>query len=233
MSDYFSKRISTWAENFLTQNVQTLENADTGNFLSGESVVLFAGPPNFGDGAADLIPIGLVQSANVSQGKQVQQIFEIGSRLPFFVPGRTQIQFALSRVLFDGPSLMKAMYVVGDGTAAKLAHEVKSSELGEDPAAPFVVGDAPSTSGKFWINLASNYFNKPVGLGFAMYDMQQQAYAGFYLEGCFIRSHQFQISANDTVLAESLNGMATKMRPLDKSLVGTTPDSGPTEVGLT
>ncbi len=223
-NEYFSKKLSAWKENFLTSNVQALEGQDTGNFLSAESVVLFSGPAAFVEGEAiNLIPIGLVQSANVSQGKQVQQIFEIGSRLPFFVPGRTQIQFAISRVIFDGPSLMKAMYTTGTASAAKPTYTpTESTNAAEDPAAPFgdYTDSAKTDNGSFWVNLASNYFNKPIGLGFAMYDMQKEAYSGFYLEQCYIRSHQFQVSANDTVLAESLNGMATKMRPLDSDSVG-------------
>ena len=81
-------------------------------FVSSESVILAAGMPTLaaqGD-LTELVPIGLVENANIQQNKALQQLFEVGSRRPFFIPGRHQIQASLSRVMFNGPSLLKALY---------------------------------------------------------------------------------------------------------------------------
>lgn len=98
-----------------------------------------AGPAELGEnGLINFLPVGLVQQAQISQNKQVNEIFEIGSRVPFFVPGRSTVRANLSRVMFDGPSLFYALYrdvegvkprtrgsaeVIEDTPVGKLAYE--------------------------------------------------------------------------------------------------------------
>ena len=52
--------------------------------------------------AADFEAIGVVQNASVAQNKQLAEIFEIGSKESYFIPGRTVIQATISRVMIDG-----------------------------------------------------------------------------------------------------------------------------------
>lgn len=224
----FENRLTDWKDQFLKENVQNVD--DSGNFLSSESVVIFSGPAQITGGttAGDLIPIGLVQNASVSQGKQVQQIYEIGSRKPIMVPGRTQVQLQLSRVLFDGPSLSKVVYTRMNGESLETPNVEESSSAGNDgnelenPTDPFLATSPndPDQQGDFWINLASNVFNKPLGLGFALYDMEKESYGGFYLENCYARNHNFGISAQQTVLAESMSFLCTQLRPLSSKFIG-------------
>ena len=233
------KKLSDWIVKFTSEHAQPL-NTVAGDFLSSESVVLCSGPAKL-DSATDttqpleLIPIGLVQNTQVTQAKQIQQLFEIGSRLPFFVPGRTTVQVGMARVLFDGPSLMQALYVythgndlvvpaIGDGTS-------ETSNPGEpfnDPPTgdPNIVGDftgfSTVSNAEFFINLASEFFNIPLGLGVVLYDMQQQAYGGFYLEECYIQSHRFSASAQQTVLMEDVSIRCTALKPIRIDQIGGT-----------
>lgn len=227
--------LSDWKKTFTSDNVQPM-GSGTGDFLSGESVVLVSGPPKMlsvGTSAlTNLIPLGLVQNVQVSQGKQLQQLFEIGSRLPYFVPGRTMIQVGMARVLFDGPSLMSALYTRADGDNLLMPKISNPNDATIPPTAPyaensavgdneFVVGTLKGTSsnapivGEFFINLASEFFNRPMGLGFILFDMQQQPYGGFYLENCFIQSHTFSVSSQQTVLMENVGLRAANMKSLD------------------
>jgi len=194
-----------------------VQDRDTvaGDFLSSESVVLVAGPAEYSD-STSLVPIGLVQNAQVSQNKQMQQLFEIGSRMPFFIPGRTIIQCGISRVLFDGPSLMKAMSV--EMKTAGLAYTGFDSS-GTDvpdtqkPALPY--SNTPDTDGDFFINLASKFFNKPLGIGFVLHDMENDPYGGFYLENCYFQTHSFSLAGQQTVLLENVGIRASGMVPLN------------------
>lgn len=197
---------------FANSNVQNI--TDMGDFLSSESVVVFSGPPSYQDNT-NLVPIGLVQNVQVSQNKQMQQLFEIGSRQPFFVPGRTIVQVGISRVLFDGPSLMRALYTKGDAAAqtyngAEIASDATQAEL---PSAPF--GNAPTTDGEFFINLASKFFNAPTGLGFMLHDMDNEPYGGFYLENCYFQTHSFSLAGQQTVLLENVGIRAGRIVPLE------------------
>ncbi len=236
------KNLNDWRENFLSENVQAQEYySDGNNFLSSDSAIIFSGPPylkNVTD-YTSLVPVGFVQGVQISQQKQIQQLFEIGARLPIFIPGRTFISASLNRILFDGPSLMYAIYLQqadGDsvkmnswavgafdkGTGASIASptepssNLKSTEESIDVTMESVKsGHTVPNPGYFFINLASSYFNKPIGLGFAFYDTSGDAYGGFYLEGCFIQAHSLSLAAQQTILVENISLRATALSPLE------------------
>ena len=231
------KKLQQWIEKFTSEHAQPLDTI-AGDFLSSESVVLLSGPPKLDVGTTpypptDLIPIGLVQNTQVTQAKQIQQLFEIGSRLPFFVPGRTTVQVGMARVLFDGPSLMQALYVYAGGNDLYIPAIAEGTSATSNPGEPYnTAGTDPvligtttggfdtSNNAEFFINLASEFFNKPLGLGCVLFDMQQQAYGGFYLEECYIQSHRFSASAQQTVLMEDVGIRCTALRPISIDELG-------------
>ncbi len=206
---------------------------ESGDFLSSESVVICAGPPTVPDIVDNIVPIGLVQNATVTQNKQIQQLYEIGSRQPIFVPGRTVVQAALSRILFDGPSLMRALYKIvqpsgsaqeGEGPLVASLEQLNSAETPENtPGSPYT-GQSSDAQAKFFINLASEFFNKPIGLGFMLNDMENQKYGGFYLENCLIQSHQLSLAGQQTILVENVGIRCSRVVPLDRN-----PDDGADE----
>lgn len=193
---------------------------ESGDFLSSESVVICAGPSTMPDIIDNIVPIGLVQNATVTQNKQIQQLYEIGSRQPIFIPGRTVVQAALSRILFDGPSLMRAVYKIiqpdASGPTVTSDVDVNSAEHPENaPGNPY-----PGTSGqsaKFFINLASEFFNKPLGLAFMLNDMEDENYGGFYLENCYIQSHQISVAGQQTILVENVGIRCSRVVPIDRA----------------
>lgn len=229
-------RLVDWKHNFPhRQHVQPDEHNRSlqGGFLSGESATVVAGPAELSpsQSANSLIPVGLVQQAQLSQNKQLNQIFEIGGRVPFYVPSRVTVQASLSRILFDGPSLFYALYQrldLDEGTVPPVASfSTGGSSALNNPTSPYNVAgivnrpeagnsipQEASDPGLFWSNLGSGIFNRPLGLGFVLFDMEGEAYGGCYLEKCFIQAHNFGISANSTVLAENVSLVATRLRPL-------------------
>ena len=237
---YSISGIAGWGDRFRTQSVQN-NNATLGaDFLSSESVVMFAGPAAYSDVNNDqFVPIGLVQNVQISQQKQLQQIYEIGSRKPLFVPGRTVVSGGIARVLFDGPSLMYAMYLGREGHGqvylnpadkawtpiSAAAASGASTDADAPTALPKSVtslggdnplaADAAAQPNSFFINLASSFFNKPTGLGFILYDMEGQPYGGFYMENCYIQAHTFVVASQQTVLVENVSFRATMLQPLD------------------
>lgn len=205
------KVLTDW--DFLKDSVQPI-NTD-GNFLSSESAVLCAGPPRFdditnGDTNSWLTPIGLVQNVQISQNKQITQLFEVGSREPFFIPGRTLVQVGISRALFDGPSLMRAVYEYNAGGTTFPANPPNDDADVVDPVDPYSGAKDVSTaeSGPFYINLASEFFNRPMGLALLLYtalgESEGQAWGGIYLEMCHIQTHGIAVGSQQTVLAENI-----------------------------
>lgn len=241
------KNFDSWKDKFKTQSVQNDKGTYSADFLSSESVVMFSGPASLTDttGYSNMVPIGLVQNVQVSQQKQLNQLFEIGSRKPYFVPGRTMVSGGIARVLFDGPSLMYAMSIrdaLAGENKVKLNPEVSSGwpvkDISNTADNPTSLGSATSqlggsteatlkttvesqpAPGYFFVNLASSFFNLPTGVGFALYDMEGQVYGGFYMENCYIQAHTFSVAAQQTVLVENVSFRATSISPIEVSSLG-------------
>lgn len=188
-------KVSDW--NFRTKHVQQ-EAAQFGagnnqNFISSESITICAvKPPATGDtiGMDNLYPIGVVQSVGVQQQKQINQIYEIGSKLSYFIPGRTMIQVQLARVLFNGESLLSALYDPDDDS---------TDDYGPGGASPGLTGE-----NKFYVNLAAELFNAPIDLALVFYDQENEPLGVVILKNCVAQSHGFGVSSNQTVIAENV-----------------------------
>ena len=96
-----------------------------GQFVSSETSLVAAGPPELGGTSAyseqpastafsstggNVYPIGLLENASIQQNKQLQKIFEIGSARSYFVPGRVVGSLSLGRTFYYGPSLLRVMF---------------------------------------------------------------------------------------------------------------------------
>ena len=225
MATSIPKQLDQW--DFLKGKVQDL--GSNGDFLSSESVVICSGPPQEpGKDYANVIPIGLTQNIQVNQSKQIQQLFEIGSREPYFVPGRTLVQAGLSRILFDGSSLLKAVYLRSDGSDIGVPQEKAGTpdfegtyvandkdEPGEGFGATSVDAPGiPDSGSDFYINLASGFFNQPLGLAFIMKDKDGENYGGFYLENCYVQTHSISLAGQQTVLIENVGMRCSRVVPI-------------------
>jgi hypothetical protein len=207
-----------WA--FKVRHVEPLQDIydETGtlqNFISAESIVLGAGPASWANTSLDSLElIGLCDSVSVQQTKNVQQLFEVGSRIPYMLPGRTYVQFQLTRVVFNGDSLLGALTRGSLGTTS-----------GDNAAG--------SNGGRFYLNLASSFFNSPFGLailiqdsntidpatgGTATYDSGAGNWvAGFYAENCLIQTHQMGIQGQQYIVMETALVRTTNLVPIPVS----------------
>ena len=130
----------------------------SGRYINAETVLVVAGPPRIADMAMDittyanlnvalntsgdnpsngkdaLYPVGLLEQVSINQVQTVQKIFEIGSRRSYQAGGRVQVVGSIGRVMFRGPSLMRALYAyypsavaVANGKAVAKTGAVASS----------------------------------------------------------------------------------------------------------
>ena len=188
------------------------------DFISSESILICAGRPEFVD-TVDLTAIGVVENASLVQNKQLNQLYEIGSRLAYIVPGRVFTQVGLSRVLFNGPSLLKAITWYTNRYKSDAGDQGNRQMAGS----PFDE-DGPSQDteedGHFYINLYSDFFNRPLGLCLILRDSEDDSYGGAYMENCYIENHQLQIAAAQTVIMENANLRCTNIIPLSAEELG-------------
>lgn len=218
---------------FASQNVQT--ELVNGNYVSAESTLILGGPSrishltsNAGNAIdarsvrTTMFPIGIVQGINISQNRPVQRIFEVGSKRAYFIPGRLFANASISRVLFHGPSLMRMLYAVAPykdlGYGAPFTVE---GGLVEAPAgyadlfgpegqrgllSPPGFGAPVGAENKdFFINLASELFNIPMGICLLLKNPKSTLYGASYLEDVYVSAHSMSINANDIVIMETVN----------------------------
>jgi hypothetical protein len=227
-----------------------------GEFVSAETTLIAAGPPRLTDitggpggseGALDTIdegdmvfPIGVLENVGMSQSKQLQRIFEIGSNRSYFIPGRTVGSVTLGRVLYHGPSLMKVLYAHYKQSASdadfQFNHRGKGATINvggvniPDPNATMLelpllqqqlhrVKHNPGYD-DLWLNLASDLFNQPTGLAIYFRNQLDMTVGAIYLEECYIQGHQLSVSSGSVLLMEGVSLQFETVRPIRMQLSG-------------
>lgn len=161
-----------------------------------------------------IVPIGLIETAQISMNKPLSRIFEIGSQLSYIIPGRTIGGISISRVFFDGPSLLKAIYM-GEVKADFADDKKKWAKFQSSPASEDAYQEfAHLGSGNIAMNLASSFFDQPVGLAFLFRDQQDNSVGQIYFEGCRVSTYNIGISAQMNVLTEAISMEFIRCRPI-------------------
>lgn len=204
------------------QEVGAEQDISVHDIIESGTVLIAAGPGSL-DAASSatysIVPIGLIETAQISLNKPLSRIFEIGSKLSYIIPGRTVGGISLSRVFFDGPSILKAMYF-GEVEADYSDQSHKYAKMRSDPVGKSVeeaqmyrkfqnIG-----SGDMAMNLASTFFDSPMGLCFFFKDQSSHLVSQTYFEGCRISTYNLGISAGMNVLTEAINIEFVRIRPI-------------------
>jgi hypothetical protein len=171
-------------------------------FINSSTTLVCVGNPVFSENT-DLDSIktcGLVQTFGLRQGKQVGRIFELGSRGNFLVPGRGAGSLVLSRVIFNGPSLMGSLY---------------PNVTEEEISAMF---RKPGYNQQCY-NLMSELYDRATGLFFIMHDPLNRLVAGQFFEVCYLNSQGVNVSSTANILAENVGLHYQDMIPIDPGLI--------------
>jgi len=192
--------------NFKTGHVQgpAMSGKD---YVSSESLVICAvKTPAAGGGGeqpviqeTDLFPIGIVQNVGIQQQKLINQLYEIGSKEPFLIPGRTMAQIQLARVVFNGDNILAFLY-----NPESTAGDAVNADAGIE-----------GTSAKIYLNLASELFNKGIDIAIVIHDSEDEAVGAFIFRECYIQSHGMNISSNQTIVAENISLRCKKIEGLN------------------
>lgn len=221
-------------------NYHVQQELQGGQFVSAETSLIAAGTPEIGgtgpysqapiSGVGNVYPIGLIENAGISQSKQLQKVFEVGSSRSYFIPGRVIGSVSLGRIFYYGPSLLRVMYAyytsskdqVDIGTAdpgTKVTLEDGSQAI--SPLARLLAkGDkfhqvrvSPGED-HFYVNLASDMFNQPTGLAFYFKDANFNSVGAFYLENLYIQGHQFSVSSGSVLVMEGASAQYDRIVPI-------------------
>ena len=198
-----SKAISqdtTWENAFRNKHVSS---AETTEFVSSYRTVIYARPAGKKENGATTLDnlesgsditqtqakefraIGVVQAYNWNEQRNIDYIFELGSDIPYLVPGRTIGQISLQRVMLNGQDVVNALYNEGaDGSITGGGNNGGSVPLSsiKDITIPFDL---------LFVAFATN------GSGKTKYSR--------VFKNCQIESRSESINAGAIVLAESVS----------------------------
>jgi hypothetical protein len=222
-----------------------------GEFISAETTLVAAGPPRLSDvtgggrqeqGTLDdegdmVFPIGVLENVGISQSKQLQRIFEIGSSRSYFVPGRVVGSLTIGRIIYHGPSLLKVLYAYYKQSAGKLRFMNEA-----DPTKPKNGVDIPNPNKQLlsilplqnelhqvqynpgyddlWLNLGSDIFNQPTGMCLYFRNQNDMTVGAVYLEECYIQGHQLSISSGSVLIMEGASLQFDRVVPIRMQLPG-------------
>lgn len=252
-----SREATTSFNNWDFHNHHVQEELIGGEFVSAETTLVAAGPPRLTDitvgvgganddtidtpaeGSSDVVfPIGVLENVGLSQSKQLQRIFEIGSGRSYFIPGRTIGSITLGRVVYHGPSLMKVLYAhyrqtQGDIQFMNVSKSAMLNVGGIEIPHPerslleletlqrqlHQVRQVPGYD-DFWMNLASDVFNQPTGLCIYFRNQMDSTVGAIYLEECYIQGHQLSVSSGSVLIMEGASVQFDRLRPIRMRLQG-------------
>lgn len=217
-------------------NFHIQQDLTGGQFVSAESTLVAAGPPQAsqtsnGGKNSGVYPIGLLESVGIQQSKQLQRIFEIGSTRSYFIPGRAVGSISIGRTFYFGPSLLRVLYAyykndsngIKVGTKPAGSTKVVGGTTVPDPEAMLLDTGAPGalhqlrrTPGEdyFFIELASDLFAQPTGMAIYFKDANSVSVGAMYLEFCYVQGHQMSISSGSVLVMEGVSMQYDRIVPI-------------------
>ncbi len=203
-----------------------------GAYASGAFTLISAGPPRLGNAktlaAAGALtwPIGMVQNFSLSHNSQFNRIFEIGSERSYFVRGRSTGQMSLGRVLYHGPSILRALYasfsdIQAVGSPGVLPLDFPLSGVTAASALHPNKHDVKINPGyeNLYLNLASDMFSNPIGLMIKTMDSNEKTIGIVYAEGCYIPNHSFSTDSQGLLIQEQVSIQFERLVPVKVSML--------------
>lgn len=208
--------VDNW--NFKENFVQEDENQGTaGMFIAAESTLICAGPAKVAD-QLSVIKIGLSPSIQISQNIPQQRIYEIGSMRCHILNGIPVGGLTISRMIYNGPSLLRAIYgnlyddngdltslaLSGLNTTDTAIQKTLQGAWRNMISNPDKVMEADSKT-NLWLSLWDQRLKLPFGLAIYMQDVAGNAVGGVYYEGCKVNSSQYGQSSGQMVMMEGIS----------------------------
>ncbi len=210
-----TRNLVTWR--FQDQHVERVMDNAAYTSAHPDDTLTLAGPARLdtvdvgntsGTSVQSLLAIGMLQNLNINQAKTTQPVMSIGSGRSFFVSGKAQGNGSIMRLFVNGRNLLRVLY-----------HNARSRELPVD-----LLDDRPANSfqSKFYINLDSELYLIPFGLGSVFRTKGHDFVGGFYAELTMIQSYSISIQAGTNMIAEQVQFMFDRLMPFgEDTLVGT------------
>ena len=180
-----------------------------------DDTLVLAGPArksSLKNGVENLLAIGMLQAVNFTQTKPTQPMMAIGSGRSFYVSGKAQTQWTMGRLFVNGRNLLRVLYhnAVAGGIDPSIFDDVAT--------------DTANT--QYFINLDSELFLVPMGMGSVFRDKTHNYVGGFYAELCMITSYAIGWNAGQNLILENVSGLSDRLLPFGASTESKTTHGG-------
>ena len=207
-----TRNLTTWR--FQDHYVERLMDNAAYTSAHPDDTLVLAGPARLdsvsiasaeGNNIQSLLAIGMLQNVNFSQAKPTQPVQAIGSGRSFFVSGKAQGTGSLQRLFVNGRNLLRVLY-----------HNARAASLPvqnlDDPA-------ARRLEAQFYINLDSELYLIPFGLGSVFRTKAHDFVGGFYSELTMLVNYMISYTAGQNMIAEQVQFMFDRLMPFGEDSV--------------
>jgi hypothetical protein len=210
-----TRNLTTWrfqdhyVERLMDNAAYTSAHPDDTLVLAGPARVDVADISNAtGTSIQSLLAVGMVQNMTIGQAKNTMPVQAIGSGRSFFVSGKAQGQGSMQRLFVNGRNLLRVLY-----------HNARAGSLPvqllDDPA-------ARRLESQYYINLDSELYLVPFGLGTVFRTKAHDFVGGFYTELTMISQYNIGFQAGNNMIAEQVSFLFDRLMPFgEDSLVQT------------
>lgn len=169
-----------------------------------DDTLVLVGPPRLGGdpGNQDLStlePVGMLQNFSINQARPFQPMMAIGSGRQFFLGGKAQGSAQIGRLFINAQSLMRKLY---------------NNYANLNPKTDFNEKAAAADDSNFVINLDSEMFLIPFGLGCVIADKARTVLGAFYLELCVIPTYTIGVAAGQSMILEAVSVLFDRVVPM-------------------
>jgi hypothetical protein len=204
-----TRGLSTWK--FQDHYVERVMDNAAYTAAHPDDTLVLAGPPrspSYGSQSSSvenqMLAIGHLQTVQFSQQKPTQPVMAIGSGRTFFVSGKAQGSATLARLFVNGRNLLRV-----------LQHTARANNV---PVEKFDDRAANRKEAQYYINLDSELYLIPVGLGSLFRDKIHNAIGGFYAELCMITSYAIGFNAGQNMIMEQTSIVFDRLLPFFEDL---------------
>lgn len=196
----------TYVERVMDNAAYTSAHPDDTLVLAGPSRSSDVQASSAGTVAGSLLAIGMMQNLNISQVKSTTPVMAIGSGRSFFVSGKAQGNGSIARLFVNGRNLLRVLY-----HNAQTSSTLNVGNFDDIPAY--------NTKSQFYINLDSELYYVPFGLGAIFRTKAHDYVGGFYAELTMIQSYNISIQAGANMIAEQVSFMFDRLMPWNAASV--------------
>ena len=207
-----TKSYTNWKDNrSVDTNIERLMDDATYSSAHPDDTLVIAGPPRLDTSAGDaegifggFAAVGMLQNISVNQQKPFQPLMAIGSSRSFFVGGKAQGSAQIQRLFMNTDNLMRRLYT----------HHLDTIGITDDLPN---VSDNPARSKEnknYMVNLDSEFFLIPFGLGVIFNNKARGEIGGFYMELVVIPNFTVAVQSGQSMIMEGVSLFFDRVVPL-------------------